>query len=446
MTYFIEFIKSPLNILIIILLLFSLFIVLGTYREGFTSTEVTGQTYTDVSGNIYINGTEITDTNFTGPNGNNAEIIAVNGDYEIIVTDASGNETTYNFNMPTTSNSSSSSSSSSSSNSSSSSTLYSTTFYGQNGGTAEIISGPNGSNLIQITNSNGQITTFSSNNPSSSSSSYSNSSSSPSSSSSSLYSTTFYGQNGGTAQIISGSNGSNIIQITNSNGQITTFSTNNPSSSSSSSSNSYNSSTGLYNTTFYGQNGGTAQIITGPNGSNLIQITNSNGQITTFSPNNSSSSYSVYTPPPTSYPPTSYPPTSYPPTSYPPPPTNSSYSSPYSSYSDDYTSPYTQTSSPYTQSSPTSSYNYSSSLPPGIPMSQIPPGQEDLYILKSEIVPPVCPAPVPAVQSSTEQCAPCPPCARCPQPNFECKKVPNYSSSNNDLPTASMSPYSTYGS
>jgi len=61
-------------------------------------------------------------------------------------------------------------------------------------------------------------------------------------------------------------------------------------------------------------------------------------------------------------------------------------------------------------------------------------------------VPPVCPAPVPAVQSSTEQCAPCPPCARCPQPNFECKKVPNYSSSNNDLPTASMSPYSTYGS
>ena len=89
MTYFIEFIKSPLNILIIILLLFSLFIVLGTYKEGFTSTEITGQTYTDISGNIYINGTEITDTTFTGPNGNNAEIVSVNGDYEIIVTDVS---------------------------------------------------------------------------------------------------------------------------------------------------------------------------------------------------------------------------------------------------------------------------------------------------------------------------------------------------------------------
>jgi hypothetical protein len=340
MTYFIEFIKSPLNILIIILLLFSLFIVLGTYKEGFTSTEITGQTYTDVSGNIYINGTEITDTIFTGPNGNNAEIISVNGDYEIIVTDVSGNQTTYNFNMPTTSNTSSSS------NSSSSSTLYNTTFYGQNGGTAQIITGPNGSNLIQITNTNGQITTFSPNN------------------------------------------------------------------------NPYSSYPPIYPPSY-------------PPSYPPI-----------YPPSYPPPSY-----PPTSYPPTSYPPTSYPPTSYPPPsypPTNTS--SPYSSYSEEYTSPYTQTSSPYTQSSPSTSYDYSNSLPPGIPMSQIPPGQEDLYILKSEIVPPVCPAPVPAVQSSTEQCAPCPPCARCPQPNFECKKVPNYSSSNNDLPSASMSPYSTFGS
>ena len=48
------------------------------------------------------------------------------------------------------------------------------------------------------------------------------------------------------------------------------------------------------------------------------------------------------------------------------------------------------------------------------------------YILKSEIVPPVCPA-CPAVPSK-ESCRPCPPCARCPEPSFECKKVPNYKS------------------
>ena len=47
------------------------------------------------------------------------------------------------------------------------------------------------------------------------------------------------------------------------------------------------------------------------------------------------------------------------------------------------------------------------------------------YILKSEIVPPVCPA-CPAV-TSRKNCQPCPPCARCPEPSFECKKVPNYS-------------------
>jgi len=37
-------------------------------------------------------------------------------------------------------------------------------------------------------------------------------------------------------------------------------------------------------------------------------------------------------------------------------------------------------------------YDYSSSLPTGIPKSQIVSGQEDLYILKTQVVPPVCPA------------------------------------------------------
>jgi hypothetical protein len=68
----------------------------------------------------------------------------------------------------------------------------------------------------------------------------------------------------------------------------------------------------------------------------------------------------------------------------------------------------------------------------GVPRSRIPPGQENLYILKSEIVPPICPA-CPTVNcnnssNSEKKCQPCPPCARCPEPSFECKKVPNYNS------------------
>ena len=65
----------------------------------------------------------------------------------------------------------------------------------------------------------------------------------------------------------------------------------------------------------------------------------------------------------------------------------------------------------------------------GVPKSRIPPGQENLYILKSEIVPPICPAcPSSCPTNDSKKCQPCPPCARCPEPSFECKKVPNYNS------------------
>jgi hypothetical protein len=100
----------------------------------------------------------------------------------------------------------------------------------------------------------------------------------------------------------------------------------------------------------------------------------------------------------------------------------------------------------------------------GIPSSQIIPGQEDMYILKSSVVPPVCPA-CPAVRCNTNtngssgngssgngknstpaKCPPCPPCARCPEPSFECKKVPNYNLSNNNaLPRPVLSSFSQFG-
>jgi hypothetical protein len=121
----------------------------------------------------------------------------------------------------------------------------------------------------------------------------------------------------------------------------------------------------------------------------------------------------------------------------------------------------------YTQSL-TSNADYSSSLPKGIPRNMIPPGNEDLYILKSEVVPPVCPAcPTPILKcgDNDKPPPPCPPCARCPEPRFDCKKVPNYGTGNtganyfggggqfgsmpstngNFLPYPSVSNYSTFG-
>jgi len=97
-------------------------------------------------------------------------------------------------------------------------------------------------------------------------------------------------------------------------------------------------------------------------------------------------------------------------------------------------------------------YNYGQSLPSGIPSSVIPQGQEDLYILKSQVVPPVCPA-CPTVnacptENSKEKCPPCKPCGRCPEPNFECKKTYNYNSSGSgadNLPMPILNDFSTFG-
>ena len=74
----------------------------------------------------------------------------------------------------------------------------------------------------------------------------------------------------------------------------------------------------------------------------------------------------------------------------------------------------------------------------GVPFSQIPTGNENLYVLKSKIVPPVCPR-CPSVDMSKikaelgkAKCPPCPACARCPEDPFTCKKVPNYKHMNPD--------------
>ena len=98
----------------------------------------------------------------------------------------------------------------------------------------------------------------------------------------------------------------------------------------------------------------------------------------------------------------------------------------------------------------------------GISKSNIPPGSEDLYILKSQIVPNNCPLNSsnssssdynnPSVNGSGSNSfrpaaiPPCPPCERCPEPAFDCKKVPNYNNSmNNQLPQPVLADFSQFG-
>ena len=100
----------------------------------------------------------------------------------------------------------------------------------------------------------------------------------------------------------------------------------------------------------------------------------------------------------------------------------------------------TQAPQPATTKMPTASHISATpyhSLSSGIYSHQIPEGDEDKYILKSEIVPPVCPA-CPSINSCPvpAEAPPCPPCGRCPKSNFECKKIPIYNSSNDTLPGA----------
>lgn len=51
------------------------------------------------------------------------------------------------------------------------------------------------------------------------------------------------------------------------------------------------------------------------------------------------------------------------------------------------------------------------------------------------------------VVSTETTCPPCPPCARCPEPSFECKKVPTYSNIQRmqHIPNIGSDNYTTFG-
>ncbi len=108
----------------------------------------------------------------------------------------------------------------------------------------------------------------------------------------------------------------------------------------------------------------------------------------------------------------------------------------------------------------------------GITKSNIPPGTQDMYMLKTQATPPSNPPGAGPSAGSTagstagsgsdgstanpgpsQSCCkpapvpPCPPCERCPEPAFDCKKVPNYNSAsvNQYLPQPVLSDFSQFG-
>lgn len=305
------------------------------------------------------------------------------------------------------------------------------TYSGPNGGTAKIVTNSDGTNSLVVTSSDGIVTTYNANMNNNDTSTATSSTNNNVTSTQydnynhydkTYYPTIFYGPDGGTARVIQ-TPGNNTIVITNKNGttDIYYIERNNPD---------------ITTAKYYGPNGGSAKMITDNNGKKAVEITGPNGnkiiytETNTYSYNSQDNTINQYSSDTNT--------------------TGSDYNTAYTSYSGPNISATTVTGpNGNTYSTYDSSAYYNSSQ--GIPRSQIPPGQEDLYILKSEVVPPVCPAPVVINKCDdsnfdVSKCPPCPPCGRCSEPNFTCTKTPNYKSFDpNVLPVPVLSDFSTFG-
>ena len=292
--------------------------------------------------------------------------------------------------------------------------------YSGNGSSIQLQNGSvftdvSGNTITVITNSDGsqslQLKQIGQNTPMVLSSTSSGTSSAPN---------TFYAPYGNmNATVITGTDGQTAIQFNLPNGQTVIFtqSGTNSNSNSNMTSTQYYGSTGTpiqqseYALAYQGPNGGNVAAISGPKGNSAFYAQGPNGNaVAGISTNNLNPYYN-------------------------------------GTSSTQYYGPYGGT--PGAVEAPASGYGdqYYSTMPQGIPSSQIPKGQEDLYILKSEIVPPVCPAcPSSSACPRQEPAPPCPACARCPEPSFECKKVPNYNAINSDyLPTPVLNDFSQFG-
>ena len=305
------------------------------------------------------------------------------------------------------------------------------TYTASNGATATVKSGSNGA-AIQIKDSNGNVVlTLTKNTNTGNVTSTTQNGTTVSTTDNydnydhyngTSYPTIFYGPDGGTARVIQTPNNNSIV-ITNKNGTTEIYYID-------------KNGTDPNVSTYYGPNGGSAKIITDSNGKQAVEITTPNGSkvvytgdnvytydsqddtINQYDVDNNTTGSDV---------------------------TASTYYGPYGGQATTVTGPAGNTYASYDSSA------YYNSLPPGIPRSQIPPGDEDLYILKSQVVPPVCPkCPDPIVQCpdnfDANKCPPCPPCARCPEPAFDCKKVPNYNAFNqNYMPVPVLADFSGFG-
>jgi hypothetical protein len=239
----------------------------------------------------------------------------------------------------------------------------------------------------------------------------------------SAYPTIFYGPNGGTARVVETANSGTLV-TTSSNGTTQIYYINRDS----------NDPTV---TSYYGPNGGSAKIVTDQNGKKAVEITTPEGNKIVYSSDNmyqSSSTMNEYNPNTVT--------------------TGADYNNAFKATSyygpnggqvNTVMGPAGNTYASYDASA------YYNSLPQGVPAHMIPPVQEDLYILKSQVVPPVCPAcPEPIVQCPNNfdvtKCPPCPACQRCSEPSFECKKVPNYNAFNPDtMPIPVLNDFSSFG-
>ena len=357
---------------------------------------------------------------YYGPNGASAQVQTdSDGKNSLVVTNSDGTVTTYT-------------------SSGTSSDMYT----GPNGATATVKQGTNGGTAVQVKDSSGKVVlilTNNSNTGNSTATTTNGTSATTNGTSTTTNGTTtnydnynhysgtssptiYYGPDGGTAKVMQ-TQDNNTIVVTNKNGSTQIYYID-------------KNSTDPSVSTYYGQNGGSAKMITDSNGNQAVEITGPNGSklvytgdnaytynsqddtINQYDADNNTTGSDI---------------------------TASTYYGPNGGQASTVTGPSGNTYSTYDSSA------YYNSLPQGVSKSQIPAGQEDLYILKSQVVPPVCPkCPDPIVQSSDNtdvtKCPPCPPCARCPEPAFDCKKVPNYSAFNqNYMPVPVLSDFSSFG-
>jgi len=368
-------------------------LILCTYLGGANCVNKRIEGMTGINSNTYVADNGATARIISGPNGSNV----------LTVTDKYGNSSSYLTSAGSDIN----------------------TYYASNGngGYAKLTYNTNGAAILTVTDSDGLSTTVfktqGGNIYSTSSNNYDN----YNHYSGNSYSSIYYGPDGGTVRLIDTGNGGTLV-ITYKNGTTEIYYID-------------DKSTNSGSTTYIGPNGGTAKIVTDYRGKSAVEITGPNGskiiytEDNTYTYNNNTGDVDRY--------------------------------SHYNRYNysnvdaNTYYGPSGGSATTVTGPSGNTAVNvnpkaYYNSLPPGISRDQIPDGQEDLYILKSEVVPPVCPkCPDPILKCDNEdgdvsKCPPCEPCGRCPEPAFDCKKVPNYNAFNqNYMPVPVLNDFSSFG-